>query len=85
VFVTMALSTIEDASFLAILFETVSAFGTVGASMGLTPHLTAAGKILIMATMFAGRLGPLTLAVALRPNPGDKELYRHPEGKIIIG
>lgn len=85
VFVTMALSTIEDASFLAILFETVSAFGTVGASMGLTPHLTAAGKILIMATMFVGRLGPLTLAVALRPNPGDKELYRHPEGKIIIG
>lgn len=84
IFVTMLLSTTEDHNFLMILFETTSAFGTVGLSMGLTPHLTVFGKIMIMLMMFTGRLGPLTLAYALGPNK-EKELYRHPEGKIIIG
>jgi trk system potassium uptake protein len=82
--VSMILSTTEEGSFLEILFETTSAFGTVGLSMGLTPELTGFGKILISITMFAGRLGPLTLAYALGPKKG-KELYRHPEGKMIIG
>ncbi|MEF3308887.1 TrkH family potassium uptake protein [Paenibacillus sp. GYB004] len=84
VFMTMLLSTTEDHSFLMILFEVTSAFGTVGLSMGLTPELTAFGKIIIMITMFAGRLGPITLAYALQPKT-ERELYRHPEGKIIIG
>lgn len=82
--VAMVLSTTEDASFLSILFETTSAFGTVGLTMGLTGKLTVIGKIIISFTMFAGRLGPLTLAYALGPKKG-KELYRHPEGKMIIG
>ncbi|USB32519.1 TrkH family potassium uptake protein [Paenibacillus sp. YPG26] len=82
--VTMILSATEDASFLSILFETTSAFGTVGLSMGLTAKLTVFGKVLISLTMFAGRLGLLTLAYALGPKK-EKELYRHPEGKMIIG
>ncbi|WP_159886402.1 TrkH family potassium uptake protein [Paenibacillus puerhi] len=82
--VTMLLSTTEDHHFLMILFEVTSAFGTVGLSMGLTPHLTVFGKIMIVFTMFAGRLGPLTLAYALGPK-AEKELYRYPEGKITIG
>ena len=82
--VTMILSATEDHHFLMILFETVSAFGTVGLSMGLTHDVTVVGKLVITLTMFAGRLGPLTLAYALGPKKG-KELYRHPEGKIIIG
>lgn len=82
--VSMILSTTEDSSFLTILFEATSAFGTVGLSMGLTPELSLFGKLLICVTMFAGRLGPLTLAYALGPKKG-KELYRHPEGKMIIG
>lgn len=82
--VSMILSTTEEGDFLEILFETTSAFGTVGLSMGLTPDLTVFGKVLISMTMFAGRLGPLTLAYALGPKKG-KELYRHPEGKMIIG
>ncbi|SDE04321.1 trk system potassium uptake protein TrkH [Paenibacillus sp. UNCCL117] len=82
--VTMLLSTTEDHSFLMILFEVTSAFGTVGLSMGLTPDLSVFGKIMIMFTMFAGRLGLLTLAYALGPK-AEKELYRYPEGKITIG
>ncbi|MNZ58348.1 Ktr system potassium uptake protein B [compost metagenome] len=84
VFVAMVLSTTEDASFLSILFEATSAFGTVGLSMGLTGELSVFGKVVISLTMFAGRLGLLTLAYALGPKK-EKELYRHPEGKMIIG
>jgi trk system potassium uptake protein TrkH len=81
---TMILSTTEDHQFLMILFEVTSAFGTVGLSMGLTGDLTVAGKIIIILLMFMGRLGPLTLTYALGPKQG-RALYRHAEGKIIIG
>ncbi|WP_082053223.1 TrkH family potassium uptake protein [Gordoniibacillus kamchatkensis] len=84
VFVSMVLSTTEPHQFLMILFETTSAFGTVGLTMGLTPDLTTFGRIMIVLMMFAGRLGPLTLAYALQPKP-EKDLYRFPEGKITIG
>jgi trk system potassium uptake protein TrkH len=82
--VSMVLSTTEQRPFLMILFETTSAFATVGLSMGLTPELTEIGKILLCLTMFAGRLGLLTLAFALGPKQG-KPLYKYPEGKMIIG
>ena len=82
--VSMLLSVTEGSGFLAILFETTSAFGTVGLSMGLTPDLSTFGKLLIIVTMFAGRLGPLTLAFALGQKKG-KEPYRYSEGKMIIG
>lgn len=82
--VSMILSTTEDYRFLLILFETTSAFGTVGLTMGLTAGLSTFGKMLLCLTMFAGRLGPLTLAYALGPK-NDRELYRYPEGKITIG
>ncbi|MNJ82411.1 Ktr system potassium uptake protein B [compost metagenome] len=52
--------------------------------MGLTAKLTVFGKVVISLTMFAGRLGLLTLVYALG-SKNDKELYRHPEGKMIIG
>ncbi|MBB6678318.1 TrkH family potassium uptake protein [Cohnella lubricantis] len=81
---TMILSATEDHQFLEILFEVTSAFGTVGLSMGLTLQLTLAGKIIIILLMFIGRLGPLTMGYALGPKPG-RVLYRHAEGKIIIG
>lgn len=84
IFFSMFLSTIEDKQFLAILFEVTSAFGTVGLSLGLTPHLSLVGKIVICITMFLGRLGPITLAYALQPKQ-EKELFRYPEGKITIG
>jgi len=48
-----------------LLFEEVSAFGTVGLSMGVTPHLSTPGKYILIASMFLGRVGPLTIAIAL--------------------
>ncbi|MFO8071760.1 MAG: potassium transporter TrkG [Polyangia bacterium] len=66
-----------------VVFEQVSAFGTVGLSTGLTPKLSVIGQLWIIATMFVGRLGPLTLALWMftRKAPG----VRYPEGRIMIG
>jgi trk system potassium uptake protein TrkH len=82
--VTMILLATQDHSFLMILFEATSAFGTVGLSMGLTHQLTVTGKTLIILMMFVGRLGPVTLAYALQPKT-KKNLFHYPEGKMTIG
>ncbi len=66
-----------------VLFEQISAFGTVGLSTGITDKLSAPGKLWIIVTMFVGRLGPLTMAMwFFTPKPGH---VRHPEGKVMIG
>ncbi|MCA0969221.1 TrkH family potassium uptake protein [Halobacillus litoralis] len=73
----------EDAPFLMILFEGVSAFGTVGLSLGLTGNLTLIGKITIILTMLIGKLGPLTFAFAFakqRPDP-----IKYPDEEILTG
>ncbi|OUM88018.1 TrkH family potassium uptake protein [Caldibacillus debilis] len=70
--------------FLEILFEATSAFGTTGLSMGVTRELTPLGKFIVIATMFIGRLGPLTFAFALALKP-TKSKIRYPEDKILIG
>jgi trk system potassium uptake protein TrkH len=83
--ITMLLTITEHGkNFLLILFEVTSAFATVGLSMGLTPELSHMGKVLIIFTMFAGRVGPLTIAyaVTIRRNP---DAFRYPKGKIMIG
>ena len=80
----MALSALEDREFLPLLFETTSAFATTGLSLDLTPRLTTISKIILCFVMFIGRIGPLTLAYAIRPKP-KKDLIRYPEGKITIG
>jgi len=70
--------------YLRILFETVSAFGTVGLSTGITSMLSDLGKILIIITMFVGRIGPLTLALAVALQE-EKLLYNYPEEQIMVG
>jgi trk system potassium uptake protein TrkH len=70
-------------SFIDYLFEVVSALGTVGLSTGVTPGLTAPGKLVIIACMFVGRLGPLVVAGSLI---GQEELpYSYPEERIMVG
>ncbi|PLS15828.1 Ktr system potassium transporter B [Bacillus sp. M6-12] len=68
-----------------ILFETVSAFGTVGMSAGLTMELSPMGRILITVMMFIGRVGPLTMAFALAIHANNKAKIRYAEEKILIG
>lgn len=82
--VTMALAITEKAPFLNILFEATSAFGTVGLTTGITPGLSTAGKLWLILTMFAGRLGPVTVALALAMRIRKAQL-QYPEGKTLIG
>ena len=83
--VTMILSYTEVGSnFVDLLYESASALGTVGLTLGLTPNLTPIGKILIMVMMYLGRVGPLTVMLALT-RKRKKLGYKYPEGKILIG
>jgi Trk-type K+ transport system membrane component len=70
--------------FIGLLFEEVSAFGTVGLSTGITPDLSNAGKYIIIATMFIGRIGPLTLALALIKRKASNN-YRYSNANVLIG
>jgi trk system potassium uptake protein TrkH len=82
--VAFVLTLTERARFVYLLFESFSAFGTVGMSTGITPDLTSAGRVIIGLTMFAGRLGPLTLALALAARE-RRPVYRWPQEAIRIG
>jgi len=76
----------EQFSFINMLFEAVSAFGTVGLSTGVTPYLSHASRIALILTMFAGRVGPLTLALALAQNSNrSRANIRYPEDKLMVG
>ncbi len=70
--------------FLDLFFEVVSAFGTVGLSTGVTPGLTTAGKLIITATMFIGRLGPLVIAIAVA-RQGTPDRYYYAKETIMVG
>lgn len=87
VLVTLCLTVSESShTMMEILFETVSAFATVGLSLGLTPDLSDFGKLLLSITMFAGRIGPITLVLALTGvKDSNRTLYHYPEDKITIG
>lgn len=71
---------------LDIFYEVVSAIGTVGLTTGITPELSEAGKIVITICMYIGRVGPISLALALSiRNKGRKNLIHYPKGKVIVG
>ena len=74
----------QSAHFISLYFEAISAFGTVGLSAGVTPNLTDFGKIIIIITMFAGRIGPLTLVLAIR-NVQTTRLVTYPEERVMVG
>ena len=75
----------KDTRVIELGFELVSAFGTVGLSRDLTPKLTDISKLLIMITMFVGRVGPLTIALALSKVKNSKGRYVYPKEDILIG
>jgi trk system potassium uptake protein len=81
---TAFLSITETFPFKNLLFEVVSAIGTVGLSTGITPALTIAGKVIIILTMFIGRLGPLTFVISIVRRQ-ETTLYRYPEEAVRIG
>jgi len=80
----LAISVVEQFDFMDIMFETTSAFGTVGLSTGITPMLSPLSRIFLIITMFTGRVGPLTLAFAIA-YPSRTRALRYPEEKIMIG
>ncbi len=74
----------EQLPFLSLLFEAVSAFGTVGLSTGVTPLLSIPGKLSIILLMYVGRLGPLTLALAMRGRLSRLPM-QYPQARVIVG
>lgn len=83
-FATLAVTCLEDTSFLYALFEVVSAFATVGLSTGLSQHICTASKIILILSMYAGRVGFMTFALALTAQKPEKHIH-YPKENIIIG
>jgi potassium uptake TrkH family protein len=74
----------ENLTLSQVLFEVVSAFGTVGLSTGITPTLSPAAKVVLMLIMLTGRIGPLTLALAIGQRR-ERLLYDYPQERVVIG
>ena len=82
----MLLSAVTGGEFLDVVYEVVSALGTVGLTRGFTGSLTLAGKIVVIVSMYLGRIGPITLvtAVTARSREANTSIER-PERRILIG
>ena len=74
-----------EQSFLTLFFEAVSAFGTVGLSLGVTSFLSVPGKLIITLLMYAGRIGPLTMILAIGQQSQGRGKFDYPAGRIMIG
>lgn len=83
-FATLALQSLTDLPLSAVLFETISAFATVGLSTGITADLPPAGQAILMALMFIGRVGTITVATALALRSRQTP-FRYPEEHPIVG
>lgn len=82
---TMALSLVEQEAFMDILYETTSALATVGLTRGITPSLSGIGKLIIVITMYLGRIGPITMALAFNTKRDKANGRSLPEEHIIVG
>ncbi len=67
------------------LYEVVSALATVGLSRGVTPHLDTAGRVIIIVSMYLGRIGPISMAIFFTRKSGTEKKIRHAEGKFHVG
>ena len=82
---TVLLSAVTDATALDIVYETVSATATVGLSRNLTSSLGSIGKLIIIVTMYLGRVGPISLAVAFKRSKDNQNIVRNPLEEINVG
>ncbi len=82
---TVFLSTVTDADTLGILYETVSATATVGLTRNLTASLGSLGKLIIIITMYLGRVGPISLAFAFKQRKDNQNIIRNPVEEISVG
>ncbi len=82
---TVLLSAVTNASAIDIVYETVSATATVGLTRNLTPSLNTAGKLIIIATMYLGRVGPISLAIAFNRKKENQSIIRNPVEEISVG
>ena len=82
---TVLLAAITDAAALDIVYETVSATATVGLTRDLTPKLNMMGKIIIIITMYLGRVGPISLMVAFHTRKEDRHMIKNPTEEISVG
>ena len=82
---TILLSLSIDRSIVDILYETVSATATVGLSRNLTPSLNTMGKIIIIITMYLGRVGPISLAIAFKSKKESTNMILNPTEEVSIG
>lgn len=82
---TLMLSAVTDAEIMDILYETVSATATVGLTRDLTPHLNTVGKYIIIFTMYLGRVGPISLALALNSAGKRPNIIKNPTEDISVG
>ncbi len=80
-----AISYLEGVPFEQCVFEAVSAFGTVGLTMGLTPTLCTASRVILILLMYLGRVGVLTLGVAVLMRHRDPPKMQYPEANVMIG
>ena len=82
---TLLLCAFTDAPFMDVAYETVSATATVGLTRALTPLLDTAGKMVIIATMYLGRIGPISLAIALGTRKQGVNSVKNPTEDISVG
>ena len=82
---TVLLSAVTNANALDIVYETVSATATVGLTRNLTASLSSIGKLIIIITMYIGRVGPISLAVAFMQSKDNQNIVRNPIEEISVG
>ena len=80
-----ALSITQRTDFLDTIYETVSALATVGLTRGMTQTLDTAGKLIVILTMYIGRIGPISLALFFNANKINTDVRHYPEGDIRVG
>jgi trk system potassium uptake protein TrkH len=82
---TILLSLTSDRSLVDIVYETTSATATVGLSRNLTPYLNLWGKLIIIVTMYLGRVGPISLAIAFKTDKEQTNIIKNPTEEVSIG